>query len=553
MIAISLFSAMCFLFILSSRLFFVKSIIIAISLIITFTWYIANDFTGNGMDDAFLYTITNSISGTPILENINYIIYIVLSFLGMIIIIIYAKKINIKNYLFDALFLISTILFIMTSEPSKNIMHLIHSNNNFSSAELDYITSSDILESVNGNYVFIIAESLERSFKDINGINYLENISNIENQVDFSNIGYIRGSGWTIAGHVNLICGIPFIGTGNSASKIKTFLPKAKCFSDIVNNSGYKNIYISGTNTSFAGTRNFLVSHSFSDIIDVNTLSEKYNSDRVKNSWGLDDQVILNEAFDIFTKESQNKTPFMLYVSTINTHSPGYSSYSCEKFSDDRYLDSIMCADKIIAEFITKIKNSAYYDNTTIVLISDHGLMHWKSLIGVETKRTNLLTIFNKKLHNEVIDNKGTVIDQLPSALETISKSKVALGFGRGVYKNEDSLGILSDEHNTFSKSLWAYPKTNQKIYYSGGDKINIGSVKFSMPICIYYDSNYDILEYGYSDGVKEKCINDIKKRSRDNIIIAEQCDNNLCINIYENKKSERKVISKNSGLFLFK
>ncbi|MCE9838825.1 sulfatase-like hydrolase/transferase [Proteus terrae] len=552
MIAVLLLITMCIVFTLSYRFFLIKSLIIIVSMMLVMVWYIANDFTGNGMDDAFLYTVTNSIEGTPIIENIKYFIYFLISLSLIILLIIFTKKRKFKNYFFDMTFILACILFLTISEPIKNILNLISENNNFSKSEDDYITNKNILKSVNGNYVFIIAESLERSFKDINGVNYLNNISNIDNQVDFSNIGYIRGSGWTIAGHINFICGLPFIGTGNAANKIKTFLPKAKCFSDITNNAGYKNIYLSGTNTFFAGTKNFLESHSFSEIIDINTLNDKYNSDEKKNSWGLDDQVILDEAFDIFTKESQSKTPFMLYVSTINTHSPGHSSYSCEKFSEDRYLDSIMCADKIISEFIKKIKNSEYYDNTTIVLISDHGLMHWKSLIGVETKRTNLLTVFNKSLKNEVIDNKGTVIDQLPSALEAISKNKVSFGFGRGVYKSENSLGILSDEHNMFAKSLWAYPKVNQRIYYNGGDKINIGSVKFSMPICIYYDNNYDILEYGYSDGVKEKCINDIDKKTDNNIIMAKQCNDDLCIDIYKDKNIERKIININSDLFLF-
>lgn len=344
----------CLLVILSSRLFFIKSIfIILISFTIT-CWFIANEFTGMGIDDAFLYTITNSIKGTPIFDNSKYIVLTLVVFSLIFLSLYISRKFKKKNAISDFLFLLTIVVFFLHSQPVKNINELFFETNEYSDAKENYIIQNNILSNSNDNFVFIIAESLERTFKDIDGTNYLRNISEIDNFTDFSNIGYVRGSGWTIAGHVNLICGMPLIGTGNAADKIQTFMPKATCFSDILSEKGYKKIYISGTDLSFAGTKNFLSSHSFSTIIDINTLNNKYKSTELRNSWGIDDKIILDEAFNIYKEQSSRRNPFTLFVSTINTHSPGFTSPFCENKIEDRYLNSVICADKLISDFIKK-------------------------------------------------------------------------------------------------------------------------------------------------------------------------------------------------------
>ncbi|MBT0383001.1 sulfatase-like hydrolase/transferase [Morganella morganii] len=551
MVGFSLLIVMFITLYMSKRMFLVKALILLLSMMLVSAWYIANDFTGKGMDDSFLYTITNSVTGTPIFDNLRYIVILALLFSLYCFFIFHLRKKKNKKLIYDIAFILSAVCFFIKSEPAVNIITLYESNNDFGEIEKDYIISNEIMNSTNGNYVFILAESLERTFKDIDGVNYLENISKIDNQIDFSNIGYVRGSGWTIAGHVNFMCGIPFIGTGNSASKIKTFLPKATCFTDIAKKSGYKNIYLSGTDISFAGMKTFLKSHSFDEIIDLPTLGDKYPDEIKRNSWGLDDKVIFDEAFDMFIDESKNKKPFMMYISTINTHSPGYKSYSCESHVADRYLDSVICEDIIISEFIKKIKESGYYDNTTIILLSDHGLMHWDKLINKDLKRTNLLTVFNKNITNDIISNEGTVLDQLPSALSAVSKKDESFGFGRSIYNKENSLKNLKNEYNMFSKSLWAHPSLNQKIKFNGKEKIEIGSMTFNLPICIYFDNKYEILDFGYEDGIKERCENDISKGVDEGIIIAEKCDNKLCTKVYNNHHKTEKIINAGETLVI--
>lgn len=548
-----IFSSCAFILItsllLSNRFFIIKIASLFFIISLSTVWYIANDFTGNGMDDSFLYTISNSITGTPILDNLKYIIIIFVTLSIFIASIFFSKKINNKTIIFDSIFILTTLIYLIYSEPAVNLMNLLSAKKNISDVNNEYIINSNIVNSINGNYIIILAESLEHSFKDIDGVNYLRNITKLDNQVSFSNIGYVRGSGWTIAGHVSFICGVPLIGTGNSAGKIKTFLPKATCFSDIISNAGYMNIYLSGTDINFAGTRNFLESHSFSSIIDKNILSKKYPEEQFKTKWGIDDKVVFDEAFNIFVDKSKLNKPFSLFVSTINTHSPGHTSFSCDTHIDDSYLNSVICADKTIAEFISKVQHTEYYDNTTIILISDHGLMHWESLIGKRMHRSNLFSVFHKNLRNEIVNTEGTVLDQLPTALEVVSRTKSELGFGRSIYSENRSLGKLNDTHNDFARSLWAYPSMYHKIRFNNKNQVEIGSVKFSLPLCVYFKDD-KLIEFGYEDGFYQRCLDDISHKSDKNIFVAKKCGDKICSIVYKNFISTESDKSDISNLF---
>ncbi|WP_290011559.1 sulfatase-like hydrolase/transferase [Proteus terrae] len=510
-----------------------KSIVIFSLFMITSFWIVADYFTGEGINDAVIYTLTTSVSNAPFDLDKKYIVLILSALLITVGGIYIARKLKKNNYFFDFLFLLSLILFSVFASPIKNIIDLINIDE-FSSNNEKYIVNDEILKSTKGNYIFIIAESLERTFMDIDGNNYLEKISSLENKIDFSNIGYVPGTGWTMAGHVGFICGVPLTGTGNDASKLNTFLPKATCFTDLTKKDGYKNIYISGTNLEFAGMRNFLKTHSFDDIIERRSFDEKNIDKESVNRWGLDDQIVFDKAIDVFNNESKKDNKFSLYVSTINTHNPGFPSPSCKNEDEFSYLDSVKCADKMIYEFIKKIQESEYYKNTTIVLISDHGLMGWDTLVGVKTERRNLFLVFNEKLKNEEIKTKGIVLDQLPTALEVLSGRKVSLGFGRGIYKEESSLLSLEPNDINYARSLWAFPTLDTARYHENG-KLVIGGIPFKLPICIQYNDKMEIITFS-EGGEKSSCRKEIDRKGTGNYFLATKCGDKMCSEIYESE-----------------
>ncbi|HAU5009074.1 hypothetical protein CHI96_15130 [Proteus mirabilis] len=529
-----IFPAFSVLLILSKRYYILKSITIILLLIAVSIWLFSDFYTGDGINEAVIYTLfTSEISqDVPIYVDRTNLLVVLLSAFFIFISLFISFKLKRNSYLFDLAFVFVLLTFLSLSKPMQNIINLIHTNK-VSLANKRYIVDDNINKSIKGNYIFIIAESLERTFMDINGDNHLKKISSLDNKIDFSNIGYVTGSGWTIAGHVNLMCGLPLIGTGNDASKLDIFLPKAECFPDILKNSNYKNIYLSGTDASFSGMRAFLKTHSFDEIIEKKTFNKNELSKEQLNSWGIDDQVIFDYAIDIFNKESSSGNKFSLYISTINTHTPGYPSASCEKKNDSLYLNSIDCADETIYNFIKKIQSSEYYKNTTIVLVSDHGLMGWDKIIGTESKRSNLFMVFKDGIESKEIDTYGTVLDQLPTALEVASGEEISLGFGRGIFNSSSSLGKLDAEDIDFARSMWVFPKINL-AKYNGDKEMLIGGMSFKLPACISYNDDMEIRSFS---GNYSGCRKSIDNKEKGNFFLAVECDKKMCSEIYESKK----------------
>ncbi|KGL58171.1 hypothetical protein KR94_01250, partial [Pantoea ananatis] len=128
------------------------------------------------------------------------------------------------------------------------------------------------------NYVFIYAESLEKSFENLNGKNYLPELSKIANNyAQFTNITQPTngGFGWTMAGMVNTQCGVPLVmAQGNTGGNTANFLPKANCVASWLKNNGYLTHFIRGSNKQFAGADKFFSQHGWSRQDDLNFFIE---------------------------------------------------------------------------------------------------------------------------------------------------------------------------------------------------------------------------------------------------------------------------------------
>ena len=184
----------------------------------------------------------------------------------------------------------------------------------------------------------------------------------------------VAGTGWTMAGTIAHLCGIPLampIG-GNSFSN-KYFLDSALCVSDVLANRGYNQAYVSGLDSSFAGMKYFLQSHSIA-VMDLpyfqaqGVLPVHLGAD-LQGFWGLKDSKLFELALDMLPTL---KEPFALYVSTIDTHHPdGFvDSHACNDIERD-YKGAFTCTDRLMADFIKRAQ-SIYGDSLSIVVLGDH-------------------------------------------------------------------------------------------------------------------------------------------------------------------------------------
>lgn len=532
--------------------------------ILIIVWNVCNNYTNEGINEAVLFTLKSNTDGAPFSDFIPYFItyisYLILSLVPLVFrknfIFFNKKKYNILS-LFVLIISIS-IISIKTNYIKDYIFLINNLFSNYKSAPINKVTFEKIkvdeLNKINidKNLVIIIAESLERTHRDIDGINFLPQISNLSNQFDFSNIVQTKGSGWTIAGHVNVLCGLPLVGLSNDATAMSTFLPRATCIPEVLEKKGYHSIYISGTNTQFSGTNNFLKTHGVNEVYDIKQLEKEVNKQNI-SKWGINDDKILDISYNIFENKSIQKENFNLIISTINTHTPnGLFLESCKHLditkATEEIQKSIMCSDYLISEFIKKIQQSPYYKDTTIVLVSDHLMMGQHTYLK-EKNRTNTFSIFSHELENKTIDDNGSLIDVLPTTLSLITSNDLDFGMGVNIISEKNKINLIlnkktESESLNIARELWAFPNINEKMIFNGKALI-IGQQSIELPFSAEINKEGNITYLSNQGLVIEKHKKLILTNKYNDIIYAKKCNNSACI-LLGNKDVDNLLIINN-------
>jgi len=311
------------------------------------------------------------------------------------------------------------------------------------------------------NLVLIYAESLESQYFDEDVFpDLLPKLKQIKNNsVVFSNVQQGVGAGWTIGGIVASQCGYPLsvqheVG-GNDLSLFDKFLPKAVCLGDLLKADGYSLTFIGGADERFAGKANFLRSHGYTNLIDKNSLIKELPDKSYVNEWGAFDDTVLDAAYKKFHILSRSKKPFMFTILTMDTHHPsGFLSKSCSVYGsgDNSSLNSVHCSDKLIANFIDKIRGSKYSQNTEIIVVSDHlAMRNTATSLLTKSKQPRRLTFFinspNGKSGNNA--NPGVHFDIAPTILEAVGyKLFGQMGFGSSITSGPGYLPAKFGENN---------------------------------------------------------------------------------------------------------
>lgn len=142
---------------------------------------------------------------------------------------------------------------------------------------------------------------------------------------------------------------------------------------------GYRTAYITSADNGYVNTKEFLASHGFDAVWDVNTMNAPYLF-----TWGCEDR----HAFDATVKwiDAQRDEPFFVMLWTQQTHHPYPPREGAEVFDffkggplpEDhyelgRYLNAIREADTQIGRLIDALRERKLADDTLIMITGDHG------------------------------------------------------------------------------------------------------------------------------------------------------------------------------------
>lgn len=478
-------------------------------------YYVADYFSGNGIDESVFFHLTMDMGGAGFKEFSSIILLTILYLLAIVVgsffvyRLVFSKKIINKKRL-SISFATGLVLLSFYSNPGAVDFYKYYTGTvSFIDEDysveypVEYLIPKDIKLN-NKNIVYIYLESVERTYLDKTLFPGLTpNLHQLEKEsLVFTDIRQIYGSGWTIAGMVSSQCGIPLVTPSdghNSMSGVDFFLPEATCIGDILSANGYDLNYIGGSSLNFAGKGKFYASHGFNRIDGLDEIVNSLENSQYKSNWGVYDDSLFEIVKQRFDELSSKDKPFGLFALTLDTHHPrGHESAYCANVhyadGEEPMLNAIHCADKMITDFVEHIRASDIYDNTVIVISSDHLAMRntaYKKLKSGDRK--NLLMVLSKELEPNIIDKPAALIDVAPTLLSFLGADVNGLGFGRNLLIGNptltdslDNVSLYLANYRKFFSSLWSFPQIkNGLIVDSEKKQVKLGNRVIDYPALI--------------------------------------------------------------------
>ena len=460
-----------------------------LGIIIFITSYYVLTYINCSSVDQMIYTMTTveGVSMQPLVDGITYVllrlflIVFVIVFLILLYKLFISKKITIsinKLYLkinnktikifpFHNLILSLILLFSSLFYAFYKFDVDEYLDANFNKGEIfedEYVDPRGIkltFPDKKRNLIYIYVESLETSAlsKEHGGIEKESYIPKLEKlaleNLNFSSNdtvggGYASyGGTWTIAGMISQSAGLPLkVKSGmQNEYKSENFLSGAYSLGDVLHNNGYKNYFILGEDSTFAGANLYYKKHGNYEIYDYDwAKKEKLIPEDYYEMWGFEDKKLFEYSKKKLLEISKNDEPFNFVMETMDTHFPdGYVDKSCSNKFEAKYANAYYCSDSMILEFVKWVQGQDFYDNTTIIISGDHLTM--KNGFFITTDKDYQRSVYNVII-NSAIDTKYdknrqfTTLDMYPTTLASLGVKIQGekLGLGTNLYSGNLTL-----------------------------------------------------------------------------------------------------------------
>ena len=242
------------------------------------------------------------------------------------------------------------------------------------------LTNTHFTSTAGKNLLLVFLEGVEAIYTDENLFPGLTpNLQTLNKEGwQFTNMQQVQGSGWTMAGLVSSLCGTPLLyesSLNGNEILFSRMLDKATCLPDILSSAGYQQVFMGGAALDFAGKGSFLQEHGFDTTLGSYELISKLEDANYVTGWGLYDDSLFSQALEQFDSLATAEQPFNLTLLTVDTHHPtGEPSASCSKYDqiDNSILHAVHCTDYLLGEFLNQVKMYPAYEDTVVVLVSDH-------------------------------------------------------------------------------------------------------------------------------------------------------------------------------------
>lgn len=347
------------------------------------------------------------------------------------------------------------------------------------------------------NLIYIISESLEASFfsKELGGnteVNLLPNLTTWMSKGDSFSHNHLFGglyapptATWSIAGILAQMAGVglkvPFGGNGFGAYQY--FLPGITTLGDILSDAGYQQYMLVGSDSEFAGSKNYFQQHGdfyIFDYFEAQTLG-KIPLD-YKEFWGFEDLKLFEFAQEIITDAAKNPAPFHVFLELNDMHRPdGYVDQKCPLKAEIAYEHAILCYDYNLNNFLNWLTEQDFYKETVVVILGDHLSMAREYFQAKNYSSNYPRRVFNLILNSQAEKSAtefyvrfASSFDMFPTILASLGVKWEAekLGLGVNLYANEQTI-YETFEPSLINKALSKISRFYNRTFFDFSDKVN--------------------------------------------------------------------------------
>ncbi len=330
------------------------------------------------------------------------------------------------------------------------------------------------------NLIYIFLESMEMTYADKeNGGAFKQNVIPELTQLaqeneDFSgksnklNGGYsMPGTTWTMGAMFGQTSGLPLNISidGNSMDTQDSFFPGITTLGDILQNEGYSQTLLIGSEATFGGRKLYFTDHGQYDIMDYNYAHDNgLIPENYKVWWGYEDEKLFGFAKEKLLELAQQDNPFNLTMLTVDTHfEDGYVCDICpDTFGDNQYANVMACSSRQVKEFIDWVQQQDFAADTTIVISGDHQTMDSDFCEDVDKdyERRVYTTYINADAEKQTEKKrKYTIFDDFPTTLSAMGAQIEGdrLGLGTNLFSAKETLsekeGVTAEYNKMLKKS----------------------------------------------------------------------------------------------------
>ena len=137
------------------------------------------------------------------------------------------------------------------------------------------------------------------------------------------------------------------------------------------NRKKYNTSFYYGGDINFYNLKTFVLKGNFGKLVTKADFQSELGR---MSKWGVPDGYVFERATEDLKNEQE---PFMKTIYTISSHTPYDVPFS--KFSgnsnEEKYLNSVAYTDSCLGAFIDSFRKSPLWDNTLLIVTSDHGTL----------------------------------------------------------------------------------------------------------------------------------------------------------------------------------